>query len=143
MDKLASINIFTDGGSRGNPGQAALGTYVETDDGHELVSIGKTLGITTNNIAEYSAIVEGLNWVKDNIKKMPKLEKVNFYMDSNLAVQQLNGFYKIKNPGLRILFFEAKKLESEINLPIYYTHIPRERNKIADKLVNMALDNQL
>lgn len=142
MDKLASISIFTDGGSRGNPGEAALGAYVEDAEGNEIIGIGKILGITTNNVAEYSAIVEGLSWVLENKSKMPKLTRVNFFMDSNLAAQQLNGFYKIKNPGLLPLFFEAKKLETQIDIPIYYTHIPREQNKKADRLVNLALDNK-
>lgn len=140
MYNLASINIFTDGGSRGNPGESALGTYIESDKGEEIKSIGKRLGITTNNIAEYSAIKEGLVWVKENIKEFDNLTKINFYMDSNLAVQQLNGIYKIKNEGLRKIFFEIRILENEIKIPISYTHIPREKNKKADKLVNLALD---
>jgi ribonuclease HI len=143
MDKIASINVFTDGGSRGNPGPSALGIYIESDDSMELVSIGKTLGIKTNNFAEYSAIKEALNWIFNNKRKMPCLLKINFYMDSNLAVQQLNGIYKIKNADLRQLIFEIKKLETEISVPIYYGHIPREQNKKADRLVNMALDNKL
>lgn len=140
MYNLASINIFTDGGSRGNPGESALGTYIESSEGEEIKSIGKRIGITTNNVAEYSAIREGLEWVLENIKELPNLLEVNFYMDSNLAASQLNGIYKIKNAGLRIIFFEIKSLESQINLPIYYTHIPREQNKKADRLVNLALD---
>ena len=140
MNNLASINIFTDGGSRGNPGPSALGVYVESEDQEELVSIGKTLGMQTNNIAEYSAIIEGLNWVLINLNKLTLLKKVNFFMDSNLAVQQLNGVYKVKNAGIRNLFFEIKKLEAQISIPIYYSHIPREKNKNADRLVNLALD---
>ena len=140
MYNLASINIFTDGGSRGNPGESALGTYIETEDGQEIISIGKRLGITTNNIAEYSAIREGLTWVFDNLSEFENLQRINFYMDSNLAVQQLNGIFKIKNPGLREIFFEIKGLENQIKIPIYYTYIPREKNKKADRLVNLALD---
>lgn len=143
MSLVTTINIYTDGGSRGNPGEAALGTYIEDESGRELDSIGKTLGIATNNVAEYSAIIEGLRWVRDSKSEMPRLSRVNFFMDSNLAASQLNGFYKIKNPNLRQLYFEAKKIEAEINLPIYYKHIPREENKKADRLVNMALDNKL
>jgi ribonuclease HI len=142
MDNLASINVFTDGGSRGNPGQSALGVYIETEVHKELVSIGKTLGIKTNNVAEYSAIREALTWILENKKKAPKLSNIYFYMDSNLAVQQLNGVYKIKNSDLRIIIFEIKKLESQIKIPIFYNHIPREQNKKADSLVNKALDNK-
>ena len=116
MDNTVFINVYTDGGSRGNPGEAALGTYIEGDKGQELVSIGKTLGVTTNNVAEYSAIVEGLNWVLANKNKMPRLTRINFLMDSNLAASQLNGLYKIKNPRLRELVFEAKQLEIQIKM---------------------------
>ena len=143
MYNLASINIFTDGGSRGNPGEASLGVYVEGEDGKEIKSIGKRLGIATNNIAEYSAIKEALDWLFKNLNKFNKLERVNFFMDSNLAVSQLNGIYKIKNANLREIFFEIKMLESQIKVPIKYTHVPRERNKKADRLVNLALDNKL
>jgi len=143
MYNLASITVFTDGGSRGNPGPAALGAFIESEDGKKLKSIGKTLGISTNNIAEYSAIREGLVWIFENLKDMPKLQRINFFMDSNLAVQQLNGVFKIKNAGLRVIYFEIKSLENQIKIPITYTHIPREQNKKADRLVNLALDNKM
>lgn len=143
MYNLASINIYTDGGSRGNPGQASLGVYIESEDGMEIKSIGKTLGIATNNIAEYSAIKEALSWIFKNKKEFEKLKRINFFMDSNLAVSQLNGIYKIKNSNIRNIFFEIKGLENQINIPIYYTHIPREKNKKADSLVNLALDGKL
>jgi ribonuclease HI len=143
MYNLASINVFTDGGSRGNPGPAALGVFIENDKGEELKSIGKTLGIATNNVAEYSAIKESLIWILENLKEMPDLQKINFYMDSNLAVQQLNGIFKIKNTGLMTIYFEIKSLENQIKIPITYTHIPREQNKKADRMVNLALDGKL
>lgn len=142
MYNLASITIYTDGGSRGNPGPAALGTYIESEDGTEIKSIGKNLGITTNNIAEYSAIKEGLDWIFANLSDMPNLSRINFFMDSQLAASQLNGLYKIKNAGLRVIFFEIKKLETQIKIPISYNHIPREKNKKADRLVNLALDTK-
>ena len=141
MDQTNFINIYTDGGSRGNPGPSSLGVFIENDRGMVLDEIGEYLGITTNNIAEYSAIVAALNWVVKNKQQMPSLKKVNFYMDSQLASSQLNGLYKIKNPKLRELLFEAKKKEAEIALPITYSHVPREQNKKADALVNRALDN--
>lgn len=143
MYNLASINVFTDGGSRGNPGESALGIYIENENKEELVSIGKTLGITTNNIAEYSAIRKAHEWILENLSEMPGLTRINFFMDSNLAVSQLNGVYRIKNAGLREIFFEIKSFESQIKIPIYYKHIPREENKKADKMVNMALDGLL
>ena len=142
MDRANTLNIYTDGGSRGNPGLSALGVYVENGQGLFLDEIGKTLGINTNNFAEYSAIVEGLSWVLSHKPQIPGLVRVNFFMDSNLAASQLNGLYRIKNADLRELYFSAKKLEAQINLPIYYTHIPREQNKKADRLVNIALDSR-
>ena len=142
MDQTKILNIYTDGGSRGNPGPGALGVYVENDKGDVLVEIGRTLGITTNNVAEYSAIVSGLTWVIRNKSLMPDLSKINFFMDSQLATAQLNGIYKVKNPKLRELIFLIKEKEAEMDLPIYYLHIPREQNKKADRLVNVALDNE-
>jgi ribonuclease HI len=143
MDTTESISIFTDGGSRGNPGPAAIGVYIEDNFGRTLDEIGKTIGINTNNVAEYQAIVRGLDWIIDNKHKFPNLRKIQFFMDSNLAASQLNGIYKIKNAVLRELLFSAKTKEAEIGLPISYSFVPREKNKNADKLVNMALDNKL
>jgi ribonuclease HI len=139
---VSNIIIFTDGGSRGNPGPAALGVFIQDEDGNELASIGKTLGNTTNNIAEYSAIVEGFNWLLKN-KNNFNVKSVKFYMDSQLACSQLNGLYKVKNPRIREFVFEIRQKEAELGFIITYTHIPREQNKKADFMVNQALDNQL
>ncbi|KKQ35305.1 MAG: Ribonuclease H [Microgenomates group bacterium GW2011_GWA2_37_6] len=143
MDQTKILNIYTDGGSRGNPGPGALGVHIENDQGEVLEKIGKALGVTTNNVAEYSAIIAGLTWVIRNKNQMPDLSKINFFMDSQLAAAQLNGIYKVKNPKIRELFFLIKQKEAEINSPIYYSHIPREQNKKADKLVNEALDGKI
>lgn len=140
MKNLGTINVYTDGGSRGNPGDSAYGFYVETTDKKEIVSVGKRLGITTNNVAEYKGILESLKWISENLIGKYKVEEVRYFMDSNLAVNQLNGLYKIKSASLREILFEIKSLETQIKLPIIYKHIPREQNKIADKLVNDALD---
>ena len=136
------IAIFTDGGARGNPGPAALGVYIEDEAKNELARIGKRLGETTNNIAEYSAIVEGFSWVLEN-RKRQKIESVSFYMDSQLAYRQLCGLYKIKNAKIRELVFAIRQKEAELKLPVFYNHIPREKNKKADLMVNLALDNGL
>lgn len=143
MDQTTSLNIFTDGGSRGNPGPSALGVYIENQSGATLDEIGEYLGITTNNIAEYSAIVAALSWVLKHREEMPLLKRVNFYMDSQLAMSQLNGLYRIKNPKLRELLFIAKQKEAEIKVPVTYSHVPREQNKKADRMVNVALDNNI
>lgn len=143
MTNTTSLRIYTDGGSRGNPGPAATGTFIENQDGKVLAEIGVAIGTATNNVAEYRAITEGLSWVIKNREQISNLKKIDFFMDSNLAAMQLNGFYKIKNPGLRVLLFDAREKEAQIKLPITYTHIPREQNKKADRLVNITLDNAL
>lgn len=139
---MAKISIFTDGGARGNPGPAALGVYIEDENKNELARIGKRLGEATNNVAEYSAIVEGFSWALEN-KQRQNIESVNFYMDSQLAYCQLSGLYKVKNAKIRELFFEIRQKEAELKLPVSYNHIPREKNKKADLMVNLALDNGL
>ncbi len=139
---MNKIKIFTDGGARGNPGPAALGVYIQDSEGRVLAKIGKRLGETTNNVAEYSAIAEGLTWVLAN-KEHNSISEITFYMDSLLAYSQIVGLWKIKNAKLREILFQIKKLEQEIGLPIYYNHIPREQNKLADFMVNQALDNKI
>ena len=139
---MPKITIFTDGGARGNPGPAALGVYVEDEKHIVLARIGKRLGNATNNFAEYSAILEGLNWAMENKEKYA-IEAINFYMDSQLAYSQLTGLYKVKNEKIREFVFEIRKKEAELNLPVIYSHIPRAKNKRADLLVNQALDNKL
>lgn len=143
MEQASSINIYTDGGSRGNPGESALGVYITDENGNTLAEIGKTLGITTNNIAEYSAILEAFTWVVENKDNFPNLKKISFYMDSQLAASQLNGLYKIKNANLRELLFKIREKEGELGIAVTYSHIRREYNKKADKLVNLALDGVL
>lgn len=143
MKDLKLIKIFTDGGSRGNPGPSALGVHIEDSEGETIEDIGKTLGVNTNNFAEYSAIVEALNWVIENRGEMPNLEKIEFYMDSKLAVMQITGMYKVKSLSLKSLLIAAKQKEAEIKLPISYKHVYREQNTKADRMVNLALDNKL
>ncbi len=139
---MARISIFTDGGARGNPGPAALGVYIEDEGGKELTKIGKKLGDQTNNFAEYSAIEEGLLWAIRN-KAEFNITEINFYMDSQLAYSQLTGLYKVKNSAIRDFVFKIRQIEQEIGIPIFYNHVPREKNKKADLMVNLALDNRL
>lgn len=138
---MKQIYIFTDGGSRGNPGVAAIGVYIKDGD-KVLAKIGKRIGETTNNVAEYSAVLAALNWILENKKTLGECE-INFSMDSQLIYSQIAGVYKIKNENLRLLLFEIRKKEAEIKSKILYKYIPREQNEEADKLVNMALDNLL
>ena len=139
---MSKISIFTDGGARGNPGPAALGVFIEDENKQELARIGKTIGEATNNVAEYSAILEGLNWALKN-KEKHNIESISFYMDSQLACSQLTGVFKVKNSKIREFVFEIRQMEAQLKLPIFYAHIPREKNLKADFMVNFALDNML
>lgn len=131
------ITIFTDGGSRGNPGQAAYGFVVKVDG--QTVKEGRgRLGIATNNFAEYTAVIRALEFAKDKFKG----QDIKFYMDSNLVASQLSGFFKIKTPSIRELVFKVRELETAFG-QISYIHIPREKNKEADAQVNLALDQDL
>ena len=139
---MNNISIFTDGGSRGNPGPAAIGVYIE-ESGKELAGIGEKIGSTTNNIAEYSAVVKGLTWICEHKGKIEKNAKINFFLDSQLAYSQLVGLYKVKNENIRKLVFIVRQKEAELGIGVNYSYIPREKNIKADALVNLALDNKI
>lgn len=129
------IVIFSDGGSRGNPGRAscAFGVY----DNEKLIYSDATyLGITTNNVAEYSGVILALEWVAKNLKD----EKIIFNLDSELVVKQLKGIYRIKDKNLIELSMKVRKLITENKLDIEFVHVRREKNAFADKLVNEKLD---
>ncbi len=133
------IYIHTDGASRGNPGLASYGFVVEDDQGRILYEEGKYIGLTTNNVAEYTGILEALKLVKSEFKG--KEIEVHLLADSKLAIEQLSGRYKIKSPHLKLIIEEIKILA--INLGgVSYMHVPREKNKIADKLANLAIDRR-
>ncbi|MFC1727191.1 ribonuclease HI family protein [Patescibacteria group bacterium] len=138
--------VFADGGSRGNPGPAAVGFLVKDGSGQVVVRQGKYIGQATNNVAEYSAVIEALKWIKKN-KQLLKFSvsqgPITFYLDSLLVVNQLNGLYKIKNADLRNLIIKVRALEEEIGKGFFYQHIPRLRNKEADALVNQSLNKAL
>lgn len=137
------INVYTDGGARGNPGPAAIGVYIVSEQGENLAKIGKKIGHATNNVAEYSAVIEALSWLIINEDKVGKEKEICFFLDSQLVVSQINGIFKVKNATLRGLLFAIREKEGILNKNIRYAHIPREENKEADKMVNMALDNLL
>ncbi len=134
------INVFTDGGARGNPGPAAVGIHVEDSEGNHIVSLGKKIGETTNNVAEYTAVIEAYDLILE-MEDHPS--KINFFLDSNLVVSQLNGTFKLKSVSLRDLLMKIREKENEAKAPLSYSYIPREKNKAADSLVNRALDNLL
>ncbi len=131
------ISVFTDGGSKGNPGPASIGIVAYDEAKKELFRHRDDIGIATNNVAEYSAVLKALTLLKQQLtsnKIQPT--KINFFSDSELLVNQLNGVYKIKNSAIQNLIFEIRGEEMKLDLPISYTHIPRSQNWLADKLVN-------
>ncbi|MCX6812161.1 MAG: ribonuclease HI family protein [Candidatus Berkelbacteria bacterium] len=142
---MNSIFINTDGGSRGNPGPAAVGIVFTDDKKSMIFSYKKTIGVATNNEAEYQAIIKALEilleskWFKENNIAE---KKVICRLDSKLVVEQINGNYKIKQDHLKLLIAKIQRLISQMHLNISFVHIPREENKIADKLVNEALDGE-
>lgn len=129
--------INTDGGARGNPGPAAIGYVV---GGKEY---SESIGRTTNNVAEYKAVVFALKKAKQLLtKKVAKETSVELRTDSELVTKQMNGIYKIKDADLQPLFIEVWNLKQDFK-GIKFVHIPREKNKKADSLVNRALDTLL
>lgn len=126
--------LSTDGGARGNPGPAAYGYVLETEDGHVLDARGEAIGTATNNVAEYSGLVAGMQKAAD--LGVTELEVVS---DSELLVKQMRGDYRVKNAALRTLWEEANDLERRF-ASVRYTAVRRAHNELADRLVNEALD---
>lgn len=133
-DKLV---IFTDGGARGNPGPAAIGYVV---GGRKY---GAAIGNTTNNVAEYKAVIAALQKAKQLLgKASAKKTELEVNMDSELVMKQMNGKYKILEPELQKLFIELWNLKQDFK-EVQFKHVPREENKAADRMVNEALDGKL
>ncbi len=126
--------LSTDGGSRGNPGPAAYGYVLETEDGTVLAAHGEVIGVATNNVAEYRGLVEGLRRAREL-----QVNEVEVVSDSELLVNQMRGNYNVKNEALRELWRDAMRLATEFDR-ITYTAVRREHNELADQLVNEALD---
>ena len=130
-----TTRLFTDGGARGNPGPAAYGFVIEAEDGTVLAAGGEAIGVATNNVAEYRALLAGLGRALE--LGLPELEVVS---DSELLVRQMRGEYKVKNAGLRPLWEEAQVLARRLGT-VRFTAVRREHNELADRLVNEALDS--
>ena len=126
--------LSTDGGARGNPGPAAYGYVLEAEDGTVLDARGETIGVATNTVAEYRALIAGLEKAVE--LSIDELEVVS---DSELLVKQMQGEYRVKNEALRELNDEANFLEKKLGR-VRYKAVRREHNELADKLVNDALD---
>jgi ribonuclease HI len=132
--KKNKLIIYTDGGARGNPGPAGIGAIAKNNDNEIIFEISEFIGKTTNNQAEYKALVFAIKKAKEL-----KIEEVDFYLDSELVVKQLNGQYKVKNKDLMPLFLEINNLKKQFK-KITFSHVRREFNKEADRLANMAMD---
>ena len=128
------VLLYTDGGARGNPGPAAFAYVLQTEDGTVLASRGEAIGVATNNVAEYSALVAGLaRAVEAGVREL------EVRSDSELMVKQMRGEYRVKNRDLQSLFLDASRAAREIG-QVTYVHVRREHNELADRLVNEALD---
>ncbi len=126
--------LWTDGGARGTPGPAAFAYVLEAEDGTVLDARGEAIGVATNNVAEYSALVAGLGRAVE-----AGVRELEVRSDSELMVKQMRGEYRVKNRDLQSLFLDASRAAREIGR-VTYTHVRREHNELADRLVNEALD---
>jgi ribonuclease HI len=129
--------LFTDGGSRGNPGPAAFAFVLEAEDGTVVDARGEAIGVATNNVAEYAALVAGLERAVE-----AGIDELEVVSDSELLVKQMRGEYRVKNPALQDLFLDAARHARKIQR-VTYTAVRREHNELADSLVNEALDRAL
>lgn len=134
---MGNVVVYCDGGSRGNPGKSAA-AFVVTTRGKVIHKGSVFLGESTNNVAEYSAVILALKWLVKNLSGISN--EVTLILDSELVVRQLNGFYKVKNNKLQILFSTIKNIENKITAHINYKSVRREKNHLADSLVNQVLD---
>jgi ribonuclease HI len=133
---LAEAVAYSDGGSRGNPGEAACAVVVFDGSGNELLRRAKRLGRATNNQAEYEGVILALE-----LAGQLGAKKLEIRLDSELVVRQLEGTYKVKNEGLKLYYARACKMVDDFQL-VAVNHIPRSQNKLADKLVNATLDGK-
>ncbi|MBU0728333.1 MAG: ribonuclease HI family protein [Proteobacteria bacterium] len=131
------LTVYTDGASRGNPGEAGAGAVIFDESGGEIYARGKYLGQCTNNMAEYQALIMGLAALKDH-----GAENISIFLDSELIVRQLQGRYKVKDQKLKPLFIEVSTLLNEFTA-WEVRHVPRNENKRADELANLGIDEKL
>ncbi len=129
------LKINTDGGSKGNPGPSAVGVVIRLDD-KIVEKYRKDIGVTTNNVAEYTAVLEALRLAKSILALNKNIIKIELFSDSKLLVNQLKGLFKIKAAHLKEYIVNIKILENDLKVPVSYIHIPREENQLADDMVN-------
>jgi len=138
-----NLQIYCDGASRGNPGPSAAAFVVFDDAGNEIKRFKHFLGVTTNNQAEYAAVLMAHRWLACSKTKDLNITKADFILDSQLVVNQLSGVYKIKNPNIANLVIQIRILQKKIKYPISFTHVKRGQNFLADGLANEALDEKM
>jgi probable phosphoglycerate mutase len=129
------VVAYIDGGARGNPGPAGYGVRVEHSDGELIEEIAESIGVATNNVAEYSALIAALDWARRHGHR-----RLHVRSDSLLLVQQMLGNYKVKNPGLQPLHARARMLAREVG-DVTFEHVGRAKNAHADRLANTAMDD--
>lgn len=132
--------VFTDGASRGNPGHSSYGYSISDKLGKLIYEEGKYIGVTTNNVAEYTAVLQAFKYIKHKYGK--KEVEIELCADSKLVVEQLSGRYKIKSAHLKSIIEQIKLIGSEC-YAVTYKHIPRIKNFTADRLANLALDSRI
>ena len=128
------ITAFFDGGARQNPGPAGYGVFIVDDHDTVLAELHGSLGIATNNIAEYRGLIAALQWAVDN-----NVTEITIKGDSLLIIEQMRGNYKVKNEGLKPLHMQARMLVMQVG-NVKFQHVPREQNKDADRLSNVGMD---
>ncbi len=142
MGNYTHLTIYTDGASRGNPGLAASGIHIVDDTTSEtVVDLGVALGIATNNVAEYQAVLYAVEWLLAHRELLADDIHISFRLDSSLVVSQLSGSWKIKDPKLQQLAGEVSEHLHQLPGTHTFEYIPREANKYADRLANDTLDS--
>lgn len=136
------INVFTDGGARGNPGISAYGLVIKDQNKKTIYQQGKFLGINTNNEAEYMGLIAAITWLIENQTQLNP-DSIVFHLDSQLIVRQVQGLYKVKAPNLKPLYQSAIKLLSQLKSPYTFVDVRRQFNSQADLLANQAMDQKI
>ena len=136
MSSIHKVKVYSDGGARGNPGPAAIGVLVCDEAGNDLQDHQETIGQTTNNVAEYKAVLAGLE-----LAKKLGAREIDYFVDSELVARQMSGQYRVKTPHILELFLKVKEKARHF-VHLKFTHVPRTHEKIryVDRLVNQALD---
>jgi ribonuclease HI len=132
------MTVHTDGGARGNPGPAAIGAVIVAGNFEREVS--RCIGNTTNNVAEYTAVLDALAVLPEVCAEHPT-DRIDFFLDSQLVVFQISGKYKVKEPTLQVLCARIKEQLTKLPCPTQFHYVPRAQNARADRLVNQALDS--